>query len=73
MLSFLEEDAAGGVEHAWVLTRWRHNQANTETVEPRDRIEIEHWRAVAARALYECCGECRALLREQLQREETRA
>lgn len=37
-----------------------------------DRIEAEHWRAVATRALYGCCAECRLLLREQLQQEEAR-
>ena len=41
-------------------------------MEPEERIENEHWRAAATRALCECCDECRALLRAQLEEEEMR-
>ncbi len=37
------------------------------------RVEREALRATATRALAECCDECRDLLREQLQVEESRA
>lgn len=38
-----------------------------------DRLERERLRALIARNLVECCDECRALLRNQLEREEQRA
>lgn len=37
------------------------------------RVERENLRAVATRALLECCDECGALLREPLKREEASA
>lgn len=39
-------------------------------VDRLSRAERERLRAAATRNLVECCEDCRALLREQLEREE---
>lgn len=41
-------------------------------VESLTRVEREILRAAATRALLACCDDCRAILREQLEREERR-
>ena len=44
----------------------------TEADDRNGRVEIECLRRFITRNLVECCENCRALLREQLEREEAR-
>ena len=50
----------------------RNGAAQLVDINRLTRVERESLRAAATRNLVECCDKCRALLREQLLREERR-